>query len=177
MWKKIALLAGVSLATACSPSLTYFTQPLYEEHRWTEAELKKIQFYLSDDLVLRRAAPDANTEISAGSIRIINGERVEEVVIPRATPGVMVFSPKANRLAISFEEGSDQRFLMFGPNPKAGNRYVVLAKDWNRYDGQVSYDGKEYTVEASNALSSLMVDLRKVEKVEINSRTAQGRKL
>jgi hypothetical protein len=92
------------------------------------------------------------------------------------TPGVFVFSPKEKRFAISFED-SDARFLMFGPNPKAGNKYVLLASEWKNRRGKVQYDDKTWRVSADDAVSSLLVDLKKVRKVSVSSRTAGGRKV
>jgi hypothetical protein len=160
--------------SSCSPNLSYFTQDLYERNRWSEAELKKIQFYLSDDVYLRRSLGENASEIVEGQVRVINGRKVEEIVIPRSTPGVFMFSPRANRFAITFEKGSDQRFLMFGPNPKAGERYVLLAKDWERTSGTVTYDGKEYEVNYGAAFAGLMVDLRRIDRQDRNSRTVEG---
>ena len=97
--------------------------------------------------------------------------------MPKGTPGIFVKSPATNRLAISFEDGSDERFLMFGPNPKAGNRFVLLAKDWERDWGQVTYDGKLYRVSSRSAYASLLVDLKKIDRTIIDSRTAAGRKV
>lgn len=171
----------VSLALAafssCSPRLSFFTQDLYERNRWSDSELKKIQFYLSDDVYLRRQLGENAAEIVEGQVRIINGQKVEEIFIPRSTPGVFMFSPKANRFAVAFENGSSQRFLMFGPNPKAGDRYVLLAKDWERTRGTVTYDDKEYEVSYGAAFAGLMVDLRRIDRQDRNSRTAEGRKI
>lgn len=176
--KKIYFLSFLFLAfSSCSPQYTYFSQSLYDQYRWNDEELKQIQFYLSEDLVLHRDAAQSDSEIKEGSIRIIDGQKVEEVIIPRATPGVFLFSPKANRFAISFESGSDLRYLMFGPNPKAGDRYMLLAKDWAEYDGKVTYDGREYHVDNQQALTGLMVNLRKIQQVSVKSRVAGGRKL
>lgn len=169
----VLLLTFVALSS-CSPTLSYFTQDLYERNRWSDADLKKIQFYLSDDVYLRRKLGGNSSEIVQGKVRMVNGQQVEEIVIPRSTPGVFMFSPKANRFAVAFESGSDQRFLMFGPNPKAGERYVLLAKDWERASGTVTYDGKEYEVNYGAAFAGLMVDLRRIDRMDRNSRTAEG---
>lgn len=163
------------LLSACSPTLTPFTQRLYDEYRWTESELKRIQFYLSDDVVMHRELSGSKSEIVSGEIKLIDGRRVEEIIIQRGTPGVFMFSPKANRFAISFEESGDERFLMFGPNPKANDRYVLLASDWDRRSGKVTYAGTKYAVDASSAFAGLMVDLRKTNQVSVNRRTAKGR--
>lgn len=175
---KTTLLLGILIFLAsCSPNLHYFTQDLYNQNQWSESELSRIQFYLSQDLALRRQISEGESTIREGSIRIIDGQKVEEIVIPAGTPGVFQFSPKENRLAVSFEGGSDKRYLMFGPNPKLDNRYVLLASEWEDRQGKVTYDGGNYWVPAGNAMASLMVDLKRIRNVEVQSRVAGGRKV
>ena len=172
--KSAFFLFGIAVLTSsCGPQLSYFTQRLYDEGQFTDYELKNIQFYLSRDIVLRRDISRGRSEVVAGEIKMVDGRRVEEVVIRRGTPGVMVYHPKEDRFGISFENGD--RYLMFGPNPKAGNRYVLLAAQWNRRTGKVTYDGRQFRVNADDALASLMVDLKKVRRVSVKSRVAKGR--
>ena len=161
--------------TACGPTLTPFTRQVYEQNHWTDSELKRIQFYLSDDIVMRRELTGSLSEIVSGEIKIIDGRKVEEIIIPAKTPGVFLFSPKDNRFAISFEDGGDDRFLMFGPSPKAGGRFVLLASDWNRRSGIVTYEGRKYRVEGGSAWAGLLVDLKKSRRIMVNSRRAPGR--
>jgi hypothetical protein len=162
---------------SCSPQLTSFTQRLYDEYDWSETELKRIQFYVSDDIIMRRQLTGGSSEIISGEIKIVDGREVEEVVIRRKTPGVLLFLPKEDRFAISFEADGDDRYLIFGPNPKAGNRYALLASEWRRRGGTVTYEGRKFDVEASSAFAALMVDLKKIRKTSINSRTARGRRV
>jgi len=176
--KKIifGLLFASVLLTSCSPKLTPFTQRLYEQNDWSESELKRIQFYLSEDIVLRRDAESSNSKIEDGEIKVVSGGSMEKVTIRKGTPGVFIFSPKENRFAISFETGDD-RYLMFGPNPKASNRYLVLASEWKKRGGLVTYGGKRYRIGSDNAYATLMVDLKKVRRVSVKSRTADGRRI
>lgn len=164
------------ILSSCSPSLSPFTQRLYNENSWTESELKQIQFYLSEDIVLRRGLKGMSSEITSGEIKIKDGRKVEEIVLRRGTPGVILFVPKDNRFAVSFEEG-DKKFLMFGPNPKVNDRYVLLASEWKNQRGKVSYGGERYWVDASRGLSSLMVDVSRARNVSVRSRTAKGRRV
>jgi hypothetical protein len=157
--------------------LSYFTQELYERQNWKEEDLKKIQFYVSKDIRLKRQLTGGSSEIISGKIKIEDGRQIEEVVIPRGTPGAFIFSPKQDRFAISFEDGNDSRYLMFGPSPKYSDRYVLLASDWKRNSGEVSYDGKTWRVSSDEAFAALLVDLRKMNKVSVSSRTAKGRKV
>lgn len=167
--------AALFLLASCSPKLTPFTQDLNEEFGWSENELQKIQFYVSRTIVLRREFSKGSSEIVSGKIKMVDGKKVEEVVINSGTPGVVLFQPKTNRLAISFEDGSKERFLMFGPNPKADDKFVLLASDWNKRQGKITYENKTWYTPTSSAYAALMIDLRKIRQTKINSRRASGR--
>ena len=170
----IGALCALFFLASCSPRLTPFTEQLYNDFGWNEGQLKQIQFYLSEDLVMRRQLSAGSSEIlSGGKIRVENGRRVEVVTVPRGTPGVFLFSPKRDHFAISFE--SDDKYLMFGPNPKAGNRFVLLGSDWSRNGGMVTYGGQKFRVERNDAFAGLLVNLKKIQKTERQSRTARGR--
>ncbi len=176
IWISISV-AMLFLFSSCSPRLSPFTQQLSDENGWTSEDLKQIQFYLSDDIILRRQISSGSSEIISGEIKMVNGRKVDEVIIRKGTPGVALFSPKENRLAVSFEDGGDQRFLMFGPSKKRGDRYVVLASEWSRRQGSVTYDGKTYKTGSDSALASLLVDLKRVRKTSVRSHVAKGRKI
>lgn len=161
--------------SSCSPTLSPLTENLVRENNWTEDDMRKIQFYLSEDIVMTRQLGGSASTIESGEIKIINGRKVEQVVIPKGTPGVAMFSPARDRVAVSFENGSENRFLMFGANDKMGGRFVLLAKEWNRRTGTVTYEEKLYRVEGNSAYASLLVDLKKVNKTIVDSRRAAGR--
>lgn len=176
--KKVLFLFGAAILfslSSCSPTLSPFTQRLYDENNWSESELKRVQFYLSNDIILRRQASSASSRIEEGTIQVRNGRRVEEVVIRKGTPGVLLFIPKDNRFAVSFED--NDKYLMFGPNPKAGDRYALLASDWNNRQGKVTYGDGKYWVDANNGIANLMVDLKRARNTSVKSRTAGGRKV
>jgi len=168
------LFAALTLSS-CAPSYSPFTQRLYEDYQWEEEELEQIQFYLSDDIVLRREYKGGSSEIIAGEITVVEGREMEEVVIRQGTPGVFLFSPKRNRFAISFDEEGD--YLMFGPNPRLGNRYALLASQWRRNEGVVTYGGRKFRVDSRGSYATLMVDLKRVQRNASNSKVASGRRI
>ncbi len=177
--KKIVFmtLAASFFLASCGPTLKPFTQRLYEQNGWSENDLKRIQFYLSEDIVLRRDDTNrSQSSIQDGEIQIVEGGSVEKVVIRKGTPGVFVFSPKANRFAISFDK-DDDKYLMFGPNPKANNRYLILASEWRKGNGILTYNGRRYRIDDSDAYAALMVDLKKVRRMNVKSSTASGRRI
>ena len=172
----ILLLGAMFILTSCHNHLRYFTKPLMDEHRWTDRELRSIQFYLSEDVVLYRKLSDEESRITKGKIRIIDGSDVKEIIIEKGTPGLLVHSPAKDKFAVSFDR-SKKQFLMFGLNKKSNGRYVLLAKEWNRNYGKVTYGDEIYDTAASSAYAALMVDLKKANKVNYKSRKAKGRRI
>lgn len=174
-------LAGIVLVLfllcSCSARLTPFTQELYDKHRWSDSELQHIQFYLSEDVILRRQLSRGESHITKGKIVLDDGRRIEEIRIPAYTPGVLLFKPREDRFAVSFESGGEDLYLMFGPNPKNRNRYALLAREWEGNQGKVSYNGNVYDVDARSGLASLMVDLRRKGKLQHQTRNVQGRRI
>lgn len=173
----LVLALPVLLLTSCGPKLSPFTQRLYEDQRWSESDLERIQFYLSEDIVLTRELRGGSSDIIRGEIKIVDGREVEQLVIRRKTPGVFLFSPRDERFAISFEEGGEDRFLIFGPNPRAGGRYTLRASDWNRRSGTVTYDGRKWRVSSSDAYAALMIDMKRIRNQNVRSRVAGGRRI
>jgi len=177
--QRFSLLAAIFIViglSSCSKSLTSFTDKLYKEQRWSDSQLEKIQFYLSDDIVLRRDAGSSQSKLDGGQIQIIDGRRVEQVIFKKGTPGVFVFSPSRDKFAISFEDNSD-KYLMFGPSEKWSGRYVLLAKEWKRNRGKISYDGKVWNTSSESAYTALLVDLKKANNTKYKSKSVKGRKI
>ena len=160
--------------TSCSPRYTYFTENLYKKQKWSQEDIKRIQFYVSEDIVLTRAISDDETSITEGKIRIINGRKVQQVIIRERTPGVLVLMPDEDRFAISFED-DDSAYLMFGPNPKYYERFALLAQDWEKERGKVHYKGQLYDVDNSSAFAALMVDLRREDASKYEIKRVEGR--
>jgi hypothetical protein len=176
-FKFLILVLIIISSTACSPELRPFTSNLLQEGGFKESDLKKIQFYLSDDIVIQRRLTEGVSEISSGAIKIVKGEKVEEVIIRRGTPGVYLFKSNNENFAIGFDEKSNKRYLMFGPNPKRRGIYVLLASEWKDRTGKVRYDDKFYFTDERSAIASLMIDLRKVKRIEVATHTARGRRV
>lgn len=170
------LLVSTFLFTSCGPRLSPFTQRLYEDQGWEEPDLRRIQFYLSEDVVLLRELRSDRSLIRKGTVKVIDGREVEQIVFKRNTPGVFTFSPKTQRVAISFEDNNDN-YLIFGPNPKNGDRYTLLASDWSRNSGTVTYAGQEWRVSSADAFASLLIPLQRIREGDTRGRVVGGRKI
>jgi hypothetical protein len=174
-WLLTALL-GVFLFASCGPTLKPFTKNMYDDYEWSERDLQNVQFYLSHDVVLTRKATGHETSIKDGKIRVKEGKNIEKIIIKRGTPGVLVFMPKKDRFAISFDQ-DDNKYLMFGPDRKANGRFVLLASDWNRNTGEITYDNERYYTTSESALAHLLVDIKAAAKIRYSQERATGRTL
>ena len=166
---------GIFLFSSCGSKLTPFTQQLYDENNWSDNELKRIQFYTSDDIILFRELTRGESEIVSGEIKIRNGRKIDEVVIKKGTPGVLIFRPKEDKFAVSFESENDDRYLIFGAAKRRGGQYRLFAKDWNRSFGKVSYGGKTYRTNSESQFATLLVDLKRIRDTQVRKRVAKGR--
>lgn len=172
----IMLLVMISLPS-CASRYVYFTESLREQQQWTESDLRQIQFYVSRDIVLTRAIGTGETRIEGGKVIVRDGRQLERVFLPAFTPGVLVMIPNTQRLAISFEAGGPESFLMFGPNAGNSHRYSLLAQTWYPDRGEVNYQGRLYDADALCTRASLLVDLRRIAPGPAKTRTVRGRKL
>ncbi len=172
------IMSSLVFFSACSPDLRPFTQQLLQQGGWTDSELQKIQFYLSEDVVLQRAATEGSSTIVGGTIKIVQGKRMEEVRFKRGTPGVFVQRKGSDHFAVSFDAVNVQHTLNFGPNPKRRGAYVLLASNWQRSGvGEVHYNNGTYFTNPDATLAALLVDLRKINRLEVESKVVKGRRV
>lgn len=175
MRKIILFLAIASLFSSCK-NLVPYTDAMKRQYNWSDEQIRRIQFYVSHDIILHRELAQGSTEIVQGKIKTINGRKVEEILIREGTPGVLTEIPKQNKMLVSFEM-SDDHYLSFGVNPNAGDKYVLLASDWNNGMGKLHYSNQEYYTDPDSKYAFLLVDLRRIQKMDIKQRVAKGRKV
>jgi len=168
------LLLTIVVFSSCGPKLRPFTDSMYINSGFSDRELKRIQFYVSGDIVLQRRVSGSKARIDSGKIKIIDGTQYEEIVIRRKTPGVFAFRADGEDIAISFEGKADTHFLIFGPSRRRAGEYVLRASKWERDFGIVTYAGEQYTTPASSAFANLMVDVRGNNTTRTRGRTASG---
>ncbi|MDN5203220.1 hypothetical protein QQ008_17655 [Fulvivirgaceae bacterium BMA10] len=168
----IFLVIGIT-ASSCVQELTPYTSRVHRETGLSGEQLKKVQFYNSQRIVLYREVGKNTTEVVSGEIKIIDGKRIEQVVINPNTPGVLVSAPNSDRFGVSFEKGPD-RFLIFGSNSKRRGYYAILARDWTGSSAKIDYDGKVYKLAPESSEAILLVNMKKLRSMKVNSRTAGG---
>ncbi len=193
------------LASGCA-SYVPFTQELRNEHKLTGDDLKNLQFYNSHTITLRRELARGDRQVTGShTLLVIAGKQIEEVVIEKHTPGVVVASNE-NALRVSFEEGTFFEFSVRGPEPLRdplvpggfaeppdpfpGDRAprpperqpTFFAGSGNYWllpfdGGQVNFQGKAYDAVKETGLAHLVISTESLESVEEDRTVLKGRKL
>ncbi len=169
----LLLLGSAGCATQRVPFLHRYRAPKGLDR----AELKKLQFYVSNDLVLRREVDTSDDLVTQDHVfRSIDGRRVEEVHLPKGTPGLVVRA-EASRLFVSFEKKGE---LVFEVLPGIVGKSTAYHFPF-RNRKKVLYRGKIYRVIQGGLddrlPSSLLVDARWESRFEDRRRVIAGRSL
>lgn len=139
-------------------------------------DAKRVQFYIDGKMVLTRTMDSTKAEVSSGTVKFINGNKIHEIIIPAYTPGI-VESADMNGIRVSFENGNSFLFV-----PAEGDdRYVLAGNNWDNGTVEVSYDKGIYRASAGPSGNvadvKLVVKLADVKSSDKKTRTLSGRKL
>lgn len=196
--------ATLSLATGCA-SYVPVTQELRNEHRLSANDLSNLQFYNSDTITLRRELARGDRRVTgAHTLRVIAGKQIEEVVIDRHTPGVVV-GVTEGVLRVSFEEGTFLEFGVSGPEPISEPLVATTgfaeppepfpadrARDprelrpfvggsgnyWLMTEGgAVTFQGKRYDAVGGTTRAHLVISTESLDEVEEEKTVLRGRRL
>lgn len=171
------ILTGLFSSCSSIPQKRIFTQQLYKDSGLTGSDLFKVQFFLDRDILIYRSLSSNESNVEEGRITIRGGEQVQEVIIKRGTKGALVYMPKDDRLGISFDASNDNKYLMFGPNSKNGNKYSLLASEWEQGSGTVTYGDAKWRTLSGSAYATLLVDLSSYQKTEVSTEIPKGREV
>ncbi|GAB4250613.1 MAG: hypothetical protein Kow0079_04020 [Vicingaceae bacterium] len=177
--KNIAMIFGAVLFLAsCAPKQP-FTNAVKEKYNLDTEKIKKLQFYISQDVTLQRG-DESNEEQKFdkdGKLIVQSSASVDRVYIPAGTPGVAVNVMEGNKIAVSFDEnGDDSKFLVFG-DPNNRGRYYLMGAEWNNGKGKINYGGKVYYVMPGGASAYIKFELKKVKKYKKTAKKVKGRRV
>ncbi len=179
----ILCLASLSFLFSCSSSRTSrnnyvpFTRDLKQKLEKENIDLKQVQFYVDQKLILNRNLGDQKVEVTSGIVKLENGKYINEVIIPSFTPG-LVEGTDNDKLMVSFEKGNNN--LTFGPGSGyTFNQYVLYGTEWKNGTALVTYDSNKYRARCGScsdvAQATLVIKKSVLDKIERKSRTLKGR--
>lgn len=175
---KSFLPAVVTLAvlSGCSPKIP-FTQRVREQYNLSGDELKRIQFYISDPLVLQRGTNENAKATEEGTLVIKSGSNVEQVYFKRNTPGAVSSVVDAQKMTVSFEDGAE-KYLVFGSENDRSGYYRVQAVNWDKSGkGKINYGGQTYYAAPGSQDAILMFKMKSLRKLRVDQKVVKGKKI
>ena len=175
---------------AIPPDLIPFTQAMRERYDLTEDELRSVQFYSSEEIVLERVAVGGVRWIDHGKLQAREGTLVHQIVIQYATPGIVeagsIVGPHEKRytIEVSFEPGAPLRFVEQRSDGTYGLERQSSSSlgDWAdqlvemfqpRERLEVEFAGSQWPV-VSGAQSKLMIERDALGKIQRKRRVLRG---
>jgi len=179
----VGTLAILSLFfTSCSSSrvsranLVPFTKDLRAKLERENIDLRQVQFYIDQKLVLDRNLGDQKVEVTSGVVKLENGKYINQVIVPAFTPGVCE-NVQGDKLMISFEKGNN---LAFGPGSGyTYNEYSLYGVEWKNGTTAVTYDSNKFRARCGTcqdvASITLLIRKSEMDRIERKFRTVKGR--
>jgi hypothetical protein len=157
--------------------LVPFTRELNQKLEKENIDLKQVQFYIDQKLVLSRILGDQKVEVTSGVVKLKNGKYINEVIVPAFTPGICD-GIENERLMISFEKGNNN--LAFGPGSgDTYNQYVLYGTDWRNGTAAVTFDSNKFRAHCGScqdvAFVKLFVRKSEIDKIGRKTRVLKGR--
>jgi hypothetical protein len=163
----VVLIFGISGCVTYSP----FTEPMLTEFKLDNKNIKSVQFYLSEEILMYRIQQEQALGKQDGAFVKSTGGVSEKIRIKRKTPCVVERIDKDGFFYVRFEEGKD-KVLKFR---RADNNRYYLATEIINNRHQISYGGELYYVNTPSLISFLMVRIRN-EKGSSNTRSITGKR-
>jgi hypothetical protein len=184
IFNAIVLLGFIGFLSACGSSrkasgdrYVAFTRELKQRLERDNVDLKQVQFYIDQKVIMARNLGNEKVEVTSGVVKFSNGEFINEVIVPSFTPGVCENTTN-DKLMISFEKGNNDLAFGLGSGYTADN-YVLYGNEWKNGSAVVSFDNNKFRARCATcqdlAMVRLLVRKSEMDKVERKTHVVQGR--
>jgi hypothetical protein len=176
---KIFIIIFSAIILASCGTHTALNQSIRDEFNLsTEQDLRKVQFYTSNLIILEKSASTGNKETGDDGSLVKNSKKEENrVIIPVNTKGVFDGLGANGELKVRFEMGTGKTILF---TPKSNNpegKYYIVA-DWtDSKGGKLTYGEDTYYAVSTSGQVYLEVMLKKLQKTRRKDRYVKGLKV
>ena len=162
------------ILSSCSTGRVPFTQQLRDQYKLNVEELKSIQFYTSNTLVLRRAETASKKETAGGELTVSKDRVLEEIVIKAGTPCVVRDVVDGSRVTVTFEDGAN-KYLVFGSIRNRDGYYTLQALDWTQGKGKVNYGEQLYVTSEGSKDIFLVLKMKSLNQFKVDQKVIKGK--
>jgi len=162
---------------ATDTSFVPFTKTLKQRLEHDGVDIKRIQFYTNEKLVLQHATGVEKGQVKSGIIMIDYGQSVNQITIPAWTPGVCE-KVDGDALMISFD--APGKSIEFGAL-YANTTFVIVGNNYHNNSVDITYDNQPYMALCASCGNvqdvKLFVRKNQAYKTDDVSRVVMGRKV
>ncbi len=172
----LGFLVITMILASCSPKIP-FTQAIRDQYKLDAAELKHIQFYLSDPIVLRRGDNKENQKSTdEGTLIVKSGKDLEHVVFKGNTQGAVSEIVDGQKITVAFEDGAE-KYLVFGSSGDRNGFYKLQALQWSGERGKINYGGQTYYSNRGSDKAILLFKMKSLRDVKVDEKIVKGKKV
>jgi hypothetical protein len=179
-------LALIATSISCQTTrgeLVPFTEAQRLRYELGESELRSLQYYLSDRIVLERVASKGTGKVHRGRLIVRSGTTIQQVIVETGTRGAVEPTSQIGpsegggyAFEVSFDRGVPLRFTATrdGTYSLTGRNRGGFLSRWSRSPrAQVEFDGAKWNVVAG-ASSHLLIERDALGKLQRTRRVLPG---
>ncbi|MFY8128526.1 MAG: hypothetical protein ACOVMM_09110 [Chitinophagaceae bacterium] len=156
-------------------SLIPFTRELYYRLKERNLDIRKLQFFIDQTIVLSRGTDNGNLDIQGGKIVNKYGINENKIELLALTPGI-VEAIEPDGLRVSFEQGSNLKFINNAFSPV---HFIFSGANWSNGTAEVNYRNTIYRASCgtcgSVAEAKLVVRQKDIDNNDVKTYTIPGR--
>ena len=183
---KGSIILCIFLCFGCAMKVP-LTRGLIKEYRLSSEDLQKLQYYVSDGILLEQQAIEVAKNIDSTHLLIKKEDKyINQIYVTRKTPCIAISGSSMENLRISFEEGDclnfkyspddlyayqpDELYTEIKHEPRiAGSGF----EKWSLV-GTEEYAGDKYNALTNYIMPYLLVRKKSLKSFEINRRKMSG---
>lgn len=176
MKKYIAILLLGLLVFSCGVKVP-MTNQLKQEYDLNENNMKKVQFYSSQTIILVKSKTSGSQGAVDGKLVISKNSEQERIIIPVNAKCIFDSYDKDGSVIIRFELGAGKTIKFAVREGQASGKFYLDAKWISGKGGEMNYGGDTYYATPESGSAYLMVVLKKLNKTKRKDRVVKGLKV
>lgn len=155
-----------------------FTRDLFNRIRAYNIDVRRVQFFIDQKLVLTRNMDQYKAEVTSGVIKFMNGKYINEIIIPANAPCICD-SVDTDGLRVSFDRSGNQ--FKFINNKYSPDFFIFSGTNWKDGGCDVMFDKSVYRANCGTCNSAadikLLVRQSDIDNTQKKTKILGGRRI